>query len=336
MATSNTVGQTTIDVAKIIEHAARKCGMLASSLSVEQLESAKENLFLQLISLSNRGLNLWCIERAVTPTRTEVAQYTLPLGVVDLLNVLWREGSAQAATVFTPPYASYDFGAGVEVNVQSASVTAPAGSGTARQVFTLQSSDDGAAWNDRGSATFQIGEITAGDRIGVDAPGAVAARYWRVSVSPSATFTAATFIYSARDLPFAALNRDNYAALPNKNFTSGTVLQYWFDRQAARSYLWVWPVPNSDNYQVVVWYQRQIQDVGTLRNTLQLPDRWLNSVIYDLSHRIGLELPPEQIKEERLTLLAELAEKYTREAEDGERDGAPLMLMPNISPYTRG
>jgi len=63
MATSGTVGQTVISTAKVIEHAVRRCGLLASQQTPEVVYVAKDCLFLLLMHYANTSLNLWCVER---------------------------------------------------------------------------------------------------------------------------------------------------------------------------------------------------------------------------------------------------------------------------------
>lgn len=88
MATSGTVGQTKINTARLLEKAIRRCGLSPASLTSETWESARETLFMFLMSLSSRGLNLWCVDRAVIPLVAGQATYLLPEGGLSVLNLL--------------------------------------------------------------------------------------------------------------------------------------------------------------------------------------------------------------------------------------------------------
>ena len=68
MATSQTVGRTSVSVTSLVEHAFRRCGKLASTISGELQMSAKENLFFLLTDLANRGLSLFCQKKTVLQT----------------------------------------------------------------------------------------------------------------------------------------------------------------------------------------------------------------------------------------------------------------------------
>lgn len=88
MATSGTVGQTVIPVSRLLEKAIRRCGLSPASLTAETVSNALETMFMFTMSLTNRGLNLWCIEQAEIPLVAGQAAYVLPAGTLDVLNVL--------------------------------------------------------------------------------------------------------------------------------------------------------------------------------------------------------------------------------------------------------
>ena len=88
MATSGTVGQTRINTAKLLEKAIRRCGLSPASLTAETWESSRETLFMFLMSLSSRGLNLWCVDHAIIPLVPGQATYQLPDGALEVLNLL--------------------------------------------------------------------------------------------------------------------------------------------------------------------------------------------------------------------------------------------------------
>jgi hypothetical protein len=327
--TSGTVARTSIDVATVVEHAVRKCGVPTSSITGEQLRTARENLFFILTGLTNRGLNLWCQQKQIQPVVGMQSRYPLWAGTVDILNALYRTGTYTAATAYLGAVATVTFTTGTIVT--SVSVVAPS-NGTYNLV--LESSDNGSSWTQRGS-TSMLSPSVAGDRLAVDTESFVTAVYWRVRETALAvTVTSATFLSSTNDIPMSPLNRDDYQSLPNKGFSSSVSLQYWFDKQTA-SQLWLWPVSQSEGPQIVLTVQRQIQDVGALTNTLDVPQRWLPAIIHELGASTCLELPAAMVPPGRFEQLTALAQRFVREAEDGEVDGAPIRLMPAIGAYTR-
>jgi len=88
MATSGTIATTVIKTSQLIEKALRRCGINPASATVETLDTAREDLFMLMMSLSNRGLNLWCIDQQIIPLVAGQATYVLPDGTLDVLNAL--------------------------------------------------------------------------------------------------------------------------------------------------------------------------------------------------------------------------------------------------------
>lgn len=88
MATSGTIGVTKFTVIRIIEKALRRCGLNPSATTAETLEMAREDLFILMMSLSSRGLNLWCIDTVTVALVAGQASYVLPIGTIDVLNMV--------------------------------------------------------------------------------------------------------------------------------------------------------------------------------------------------------------------------------------------------------
>ena len=133
------------------------------------------------------------------------------------------------------------------------------------------------------------------------------------------------------------LSRDSYTSYPNKYAQSSQPIQYFFDKLTPNPVLRLWPAVQTFGPQVVLWIQRQLQDAQlTYDQTLDIPPRWHSSIIFRLAMQIHLELPKEVVIEGRYPILEKQAEVATREAEDGEVDGAPVRLAPSIGCYTRG
>jgi len=82
----------------------------------------------------------------------------------------------------------------------------------------------------------------------------------------------------------------------------------------------------------VVWYSRQIQDVGALSGELEIPQRWYLAILAMLSYRMSLILP--QVDLNRVAFLKAEAAECLNRAEQEERDKSPIYFAPNISVYT--
>jgi hypothetical protein len=327
--TSGTVGQTVVDVTSMIEHAVRRCGVLASVITAEQQKSARDNLFLILSNLATRGLSLWCVAKLTFGLTQGRIEYELPVGTVDVLKLFLKTGTQHEANAVGLGNATLTLTEALEIN---SLVVTPAVVGTYELVLEYFDSLN-AVWIQTGSATVVYAEAVP---IGLDAKVVASATTWRVrdARDPTRVFSAAYFLSTANDLEMSKLNRDAYTTLPDKTFSSQWPLQYWYDKQFYRPRISVWPLPTAQ-IPVRAYLQRQIQDPGLFTNAVEVPQRWLDAVISLLAPRVCLELPKELVPAGRLEVLERIAANALREAEDSETDGAPIMFAPNISPYTR-
>lgn len=336
MATSGTVGRTQVNTTDLIEHAFRRCGKLASTVSGELQQSARENLFFLLTDLANRGLSLFCQKKTVLQTVSDNVIYPLPVGTVDLLNALYRTQTALTGSVISGAgYSGLDLGAANTVT--NVAIQFP----TAQASITLVvewSKDSGSTWTQ--AAAFPARQALAANVwFSQDVDNTTEAAYWRVRDTSGTlpTFTTLTLSNNPYEVPMSPLNRDDYVNLPNKQFTvpAGTQsLQYWFDKQNEPK-MWIWPACGSDTNQIVVWTQSQIEDVGSLTDSIAVPQRWYESIIFLLACRCACEMLPSELPEGRLAYLSEMAEKHLIQAEDSENDGSSTRLVANIRGYTR-
>ena len=288
---------------------------------------------MQLTALSNSGINLWCIQKYVLQVQAGQAVYPLPTGITDIINVLSR------SSVELVPLNVVE-----SSDALTAQYSLPTAVGNVSLLFavagtvylTLECSNDGSVW--RSVAVLDQRDVNTGDRIVFDADNSQLALLWRVRTTAGdlPEGTVMTLNGAGQDLPMTILNRDDYMNLPNKQFSvpSGQrSLQYWFDKQVDPQ-LWIWPISQGSVDQIVVWAQRQIQDVGAFSNTIDVPQRWYQSVLATLSTDLCLEIPPQEVPPGRYAELVMDATNKRADAEDGESDGAPTRLAPNLRPYT--
>ena len=352
MSTSGTVGQTVISVQKLIDHGARRAGKLAEELTNEQVLSAKDSLYYLLSNMANRGIQYWCIQKNVLGMLPDKQTFYMPVGTVDILNANYRTVTANSTGAYATSgnaLAAFN-GVGDEIcqltnNTGSIGINAgsgnliyiatigilPAISGTV--TISLQYSLDGSTWT-----TIEAPGPVAWEAnvwIYYDFQAGFSAPYWRIlqSAGPNMALRQVVFGSNPIEIPMARLNRDDYVNLPNKNFTNNYPLQYWFDRNIPQPAMYVWPVPNSIQPQIVAWCHRQIQDVGDLSGEIEVPQRWYLAIQNMLAHQMAMELP--NVATDRIAYCENQAEKYWAMAEQEERDKSPIYFAPNIAPYTR-
>jgi hypothetical protein len=166
-------------------------------------------------------------------------------------------------------------------------------------------------------------------------PTPVSAPFFRVRETGGATLSIRELVFGTNpdDIPMTKLNRDDYATIPFKNQSATYPTQFWMNRVIPQPELWVWPVPNNINVSVVAWYHRYIQDVISLTDEIEVPQRWYENILTNLAARMALEIPkvdPQRRKE--LGAMA-AATEYSTTAE--ERDNSPISMTPQIGCYTR-
>jgi hypothetical protein len=328
MAFSNTVSQTNFNTRRVIDNAIRRCKLSAQQITAEYIDIANDQLYLFLSDLANQGAPLWCIEKQIYPLYDGVGDITMTDGTVDILNSNFRwlqqvtGTNVDTSTTRTVTFTTDIFVANVGIYWTAAAVP-----------IALERSDDGAIWT---TIQTETPTATAGQWTWFDLDSSVAARYFRVrATSGTLSFSQIYLANTPTEIPLARMNRDDYTNLPNKAFQSDRPLQYWFDRQVNNPIMHMWPVPNeaATVCQIVVWRQRYIMDVGTMTQDIEVPQRWLEAIVSGLAAKMALELVEVDVN--LIPILDQKAAIALNIAQMEERDNSPMMIAPNISPYTR-
>lgn len=330
MTTSGTVGNTVFNNATIIEHATRRCGQSPSILTPEILDTATESLFLILTSIVNRGVNLWCIDKEIIGLNVNRAAYDLKAGTIDILNANYRTVTQLAVSSFTTTVDSYSADFGVDTPVKTVGFYY---SVTRDRDLVVEVSTDNTTW----AVMADLGTVTgyAGSWSWHDIDPSFATRYLRVRDTRTGSYTdldIAAFVFATDvyEVPMSPMSRDTYNDLPNKRF-AGRPLQYYFQKLVS-PIVTFWPEPSDAYASVVVRRHRQVQDIGDLQNNMELPMRWHEAVTWQLAQTLAFELP--NVDSQRREEVIALAALKLKEAEDGETDGSPIFIRPNIGVYT--
>lgn len=364
--TSGTISTTQVDVITIINDAAIMCGIDPGGLTSENLDRANRNLFLGMLTMINRGIPLWSIEKIVMGLTVNQKLLQFPIGTIDLRNVLYRynvlpAGGAAfssaggiASNAFdgigTNPctqtaangYISYNFGQQIII---------PTVGFLNNQTETLNPvyewSNDGVNWALLANGNYAGGMATAlgpkiynaGQWYWQDINNPISAQYFRIRETAGGTLNVLQVVFgqSAREVTISRTNADDYQNLPYKDLVSGDSgggrpLQYWFDRQI-QPQAWLWPESGLLFNSLVCWGRRQLQDVGSYTDILEIPDRFIDAVITDLAKRLCLRLPG--VDKNRVPLIMAEAKMAMDLATTEDRDASPVYYSPNITCYTR-
>lgn len=328
MAYSNTVSQTVFTTRRVIDNAVRRCKLVAEQITSEYIDIANDQLYLLLSDLANQGVPLWCIQKCIYPLYEGTPTITTYTGTVDLLNTNLRTLQEVTGTnVDTSTSRTVEFsstGAVTTVGILWSGASVP---------VVLQRSDDGINWT---LIQNEDQDAVSGEWTWFDLTSSVSTKYFRVqSLSGTLAFSQIYLGNTPTEIPMARMNRDDYTNLPNKSFQSNRPLQFWLDRQAQSPVMNIWPVPNAQAtvYQVVTWVQRHIMDVGTMSQELEVPQRWYEAIVAMLAAKMALELV--EVDMNLIPMLDAKAAQALAVAQAEERDNSPMMIAPNISPYTR-
>lgn len=328
MAYSGTISATRFNTRKVIDSAVRRTKVPAQKITSEHIDIANDQLFLLLSDLSNKGIQLWCIEQLLMPLYDGVVNVTLPVGTVDVLNSNLRTMTEVTGTntdTSVRRTIAFDDETFVStVGILWSGASAP---------LSFERSDDGVTWEV--IQTEADPEAVAGERTWFDMDSNVAASYFRVRA------TTGTFDFSAiftgnnpQAIPLSRLNRDQYTNLPNRTFQSNRPLQFWYNRVIPQPIMVMWPAPNAQAVTslIEVWRQRHIMDVGTMTQEIEVPQRWYMAIVTMLAAAMAREIV--EVDPKMIPQLDSDAAIALRSAQDEERDNSPIMIAPNISMYT--
>lgn len=95
------------------------------------------------------------------------------------------------------------------------------------------------------------------------------------------------------DTPMWPLSREEYFDLPNKT-TAAVPVNWYYDPQRALGTLYIWPtastsVASAQTLQVT--YLRRIEDFDASNNDPDLPQEWLEALIWNLADNLETEYP---------------------------------------------
>jgi hypothetical protein len=199
--------------------------------------------------------------------------------------------------------------------------------------LSLQRSDDGVTWT---TIQTETPTASAGEWTWFDLDSSVATPYFRVlATSGTLGFSRIYLANTPTEIPIARLSRDDYTNLPNKSFQSNRPLQFWLDRQVTQPVMYLWPVPSNsaEEYQIVIWRQRYIMDVGSMTQEIEVPQRWYDAIVSMLAAKLAMEYI--EVDAQMIPMLDAKAKEALYFAQQEERDNSPMMILPNISMYTR-
>jgi hypothetical protein len=271
-----------------------------------------------MLGLASEGLNLWCVETHYVGFNANQATYQAPAGTIDVLNAIYSQATRTT---------------GVDVTDATSVTTTLASSTTVSRIGVKFSVVPA-------SGTLTITGLAAQTRT----DWAANTWYW-FNLDPTVTGTvfAATFSVAATfsefylasgiyDLPLTQWNRDTWSTINNKAQQGRPSTCYYYEKLLTPQ-VTLWPRPNNQYDHLTLFTHRQIQDVGSLTQSIEIPQRWFEAICWQLAVRIAFEC--EFVDPALIGNITAMADRTLGEVEMGESDGAPIYLQPAIAVYNR-
>lgn len=327
MAVSGTVSTTTFDTRRVIDHAFRRCRITAQRVTAEMQDIATDLLYLLLSELASVKTPSWCIEKLILPFYEGQPNITLPLGTEEVLNANYRSlqqvtgTNTTSSTMYKVAFSSTTAVSTVGIKWLAAAVP-----------LTFAVSDDNITYT---TVKTQSTTAASGEWTWTDITPAIAHSYFRITANTGTlTYETVYLGNTPTEIPFGVLNRDSYVAQANFIF-QGRPTTYWFQRDINQPIMHLWPAPNeaAEEAQLIVWRHRQIMDVGTLQQDLDIPQRWYEAIVSQLAFKLSQEIDTIDIN--LIVPLSQAAALNMNTAWTGDNDGSPTTITPTIGVYTR-
>lgn len=96
------------------------------------------------------------------------------------------------------------------------------------------------------------------------------------------------------DTPMDPMARQDYFDQPNKTQSPSVPTSFYYDPQQATGTLYLWPAPSAQSttqYTINYTYLRRMADMDASNNDLDMPQEWLEAVVWNLANRLETEYP---------------------------------------------
>ena len=308
--TTSTTTAFNLDMGDLIEEAFERCGTQVRT--GYEFRTARRSINMMTIEWANRGINLWTIEQGQIPVNINAGQisYPIPVDTIDFYDQVTRTGTGQNQ---------------VDINLTRVSaddyLTIPTKNAQGRPIQV---------WIDR-----QSGNVDATATTTLAAPA-------------SSTDTTLTVVSAANLRTQGYINIDNETILYQN--VSGNQLLNCYRAQnntTAASHLSganvivnylpninIWPtgVPGQQ-FTIVYWRMRRLQDAGTGVTTQDIPFRWIPCMAAGLAFYMSQKIVGMDLS--RVPFLKAEYEEQFKLAADEDREKAPIRFVPRNMFYSR-
>lgn len=309
MSTSGLYNSLTPENQLIIDDAFSRIGLTPGPDNENKIRQAIRSANLLLTSWPNRGLNLFTTRNEMLNLNAGQAIYQLPDNVISILTMMRRtsvrnlsgtpaSSSGVAANAFdgNPATACTQNAPNGNISYQWTSqfaITLVGITSFTDEVYTLsfEYSNDGVTWVSVSTVPPQA--YTAGQNVWFKIPIPFAGTYFRVRETEGSTLNINELYFNNQivDSTMSPWSLSEYTQQSNKD-NQGQPSQFFFDRHISPS-LYLWQTPSPQYNCIYFTYSIAIEDFGTMVNTPAVASRFLEPLIFGMSHRLALKYPKE-------------------------------------------
>lgn len=133
------------------------------------------------------------------------------------------------------------------------------------------------------------------------------------------------------DTPMTMMSRQEYFDQPNKTQSPSVPVSFYFDPQQATGVLYLWPAPSAatvGQYTINMTYLRRMANMDNNANDLDMPQEWLEAVVWNLAVRLMAQYPVNNPN--RMQFVIGMAEKLYADLKGWDEEPASLYLQPDV------
>jgi hypothetical protein len=293
-----------LDMNDLIEEAFERCGLEVRS--GYDFRTARRSLNILTIEWANRGINLWTVEQGQIVLNTQQALYALPIDTIDILDAATRTNNGSQSNQ-------------IDINLSRISepvyMAIPNKNTTGRPVQMFINRQSGGVANI--PQTTLVGGIDADDT----------------------TITLA----NAANLPTQGFVNIGSETIAYQNIVGNQILNAWrgqngttaaahltgvsvFNNQLPCINVWPTPNPPGNQYTLVYYRMRRIQDAGTGIRTQDIPFRFIPCMVAGLAYHLSVKIPG--VDPGRMPMLKAEYEQQFQLAAEEDREKAAIRFVP--------
>jgi len=293
-----------LDMNDLIEEAFERCGQ--ELRTGYNFRTARRSLNLLTIEWTNRGLNFWTVEQGQIPMVTGQAMYPMPTDTINLLDTVIRQSNGTSNQI--------------DINIsgisESTYMSLPNKLAQGRPIQM---------WYNRQSGQENATTVTLN--------GTILSTDTTITVSDVSSLTTSGFIkIDSETISYPNVNPVTNQLLNCARGQNGTTAVGHTTGAAITVQnlpaINVWPTPNApgDQYMLVYYRMRRIQDAGTGTSIQDIPFRFIPCMVAGLAYLLSMKLPnvdPNRV----MALKADYEQQWDLAAAE-DRDTSPLRFVP--------